>query len=60
MCRGEEIRKGVPVLVTMTERTNTFRSTNNAHGRLTDVNLFSITYTLVQYRIGFVLYKCNF
>ena len=39
MCRGEGMGKEVPVPATMTEQTNTFRSTNNYHGKLTGVNL---------------------
>ena len=36
---GRDMGKGVPVPATMTEQTNTFRSTNKAHGKLTGVNL---------------------
>ena len=35
MCKG----KGLPGPANMTEQTNTFRSTNKYHGKLTSVNL---------------------
>ena len=37
MCRGEGGCQAVPV--TITEQTKILRSTNKAHGKLTDVNL---------------------
>ena len=39
MCRGEGVGRGMPVPVTITEQTKILRSTNKAHGKLTDVNL---------------------
>ena len=43
MCKGKGTGKGVPVpschYESMTEQTNTSRSTNKSHGKLTGVNL---------------------
>ena len=39
MCKDEGMGKGVPVSATMTEQTNTFKSINRAHDKLTGVNL---------------------
>ena len=41
LCRGKGWEGGIamPVPATITEQTNKFRSTNKAHGKLTDVNL---------------------
>ena len=43
MCKGKGMGKRVPASAcyyeSMTEQTNTFRSTNKYHGKLTGVNL---------------------
>ena len=37
--QGEGVWRGMPVPATITEQTKILRSTNKAHGKLTDVNL---------------------
>ena len=39
MCRGEGVGRGMSVPDTITKQTKILRSTNKAHGKLTDVNL---------------------
>ena len=43
MYRGGWVGRGMPVPATITEQTKILRSTNKDHGKLTGINLVSLT-----------------